>query len=56
MRIRHIIKIIIFIVIVFLLIIASQHISNFVNNCLSVVKNSTCNKSLKKAVAAQYIC
>ena len=48
MRIRHNIKIIIFIVIVFLIIIACQHISNFFNNCLSVVTNSRCNKSSKE--------
>ena len=37
MRICHIIKIVIFIVTVFLIVIACQHISNFFNNCLSVV-------------------
>ena len=47
MRIRHIKKIIIFIVTVFLIIIVCQHISNFFNNCLSVVTNSKCNKSSK---------
>ena len=47
MRIRHIINIIIFIVTI-LIIIACHHISNFFNNCLSVVTNSRCNKSSKK--------
>ena len=47
MCIRHIIKIIIFIVTVFLIIIACQQISKFFNNCLSVVTNSRCIKSLK---------
>ena len=45
----HIINIIvIFIVTVFLIIVACQHIFNFFNDCLSVVTNSRCNKSLKK--------
>ena len=48
MRIRHIIKIIISIVTVFLIIIACQHISDFFNNCLSIVTNSRWNKSSKK--------
>ena len=48
MRIRHVIKIIIFMVTVFLIIIACQHISNFFNKCLSVVTDFTCNKSSKK--------
>ena len=48
MHIRHIINIIIFIVTIFLIIIAFQHNSNFFNNCLSVVTNSRYNKSSKK--------
>ena len=48
MHICHIINDIIFIVIVFLITIACKHISNFFNNCLSVVKNSRCNKSSKQ--------
>ena len=48
MSIRHITKIIIFIAIIFLIIIACQYISNFFNNCLSVVTNSRYNKSSKK--------
>ena len=47
MYIHRIMKIIIFILIVFLIMIACQHISNFFNNCLSVVTNSRCNKSSK---------
>ena len=40
-------KIAIFIVAVCLIIIACQHISNFFNNCLSVVTNFRCNKFQK---------
>ena len=48
MCIRHIIKIIDFILTVFLIMIACHHISNFFINYLSVVANSRCNKSSKK--------
>ena len=48
MCICHIIKLIIFVITVFLIIIACQHISNFLNNCLSVVTNFRCKKSSKK--------
>ena len=47
MRIRHIIIIIIFVVTVFLIIIACQHICNFFINCLSVVTNSDAIKVQK---------
>ena len=49
--INDVIKIIIFIVIIILFIITCQYISNFVNNCLSVVTNSRCNKGEKAIVA-----
>ena len=48
MRISHILKLIIFIVTIFLIIIACQLISNFFINCLSVVIKPRCNKSSKK--------
>ena len=54
MCIRHFKTVIIFIVSVFLSIIACQHVSNF-NNCLSVVTTSRCNKNSKKLLLFMHL-